>query len=31
MQMYKKGETMTKEIAAAYELLSAWLDAAKSE
>lgn len=27
MQMYKKGEVMTKEVQAAYELLSAWLDA----
>jgi preprotein translocase subunit Sec63 len=25
MQMYKKGETMTKEIHAAYDLLAAWL------
>jgi DnaJ-domain-containing protein 1 len=25
MTMYKKGEAMTKEIEAAYELLSAWL------
>lgn len=25
MQMYKKGEAMTKEINAAYELLAAWL------
>ena len=25
MQMYKKGEAMTKEVQAAYELLSAWL------
>lgn len=25
MQMYKKGEAMTKEINAAYELLVAWL------
>ena len=29
MQMYKKGEAMTKEIAAAYALLQAWLDAQK--
>ena len=28
MQMYKKGEAMTKEIRAAYELLIAWLDSA---
>jgi len=27
MQSYKKGEAMTKEIAAAYDLLSAWLSA----
>lgn len=26
MQMYKKGEAMTKEIQAAYELLRAWLE-----
>lgn len=26
MQMYKKGETMTKEIQAAYDLLVGWLD-----
>lgn len=25
MQMYKKGEAMTKEIQAAYEILVAWL------
>lgn len=25
MQSYKKGETMTKEIESAYQLLSAWL------
>ena len=25
MQMYKKGEAMTKEIEAAYQLLQAWL------
>ncbi len=25
MQMYKKGEAMTKEVNAAYELLVAWL------
>ncbi len=25
MQMYKKGEAMTKEINAAYDLLAAWL------
>jgi curved DNA-binding protein CbpA len=29
MQMYKKGEAMTKEINAAYELLTAWLANAK--
>ena len=29
MAMYKKGEAMTKEINAAYELLLKWLDAAK--
>jgi hypothetical protein len=28
MQMYKKGEAMTKEVQAAYELLSAWLASA---
>jgi curved DNA-binding protein CbpA len=26
MQMYKKGEAMTKEINAAYELLAKWLE-----
>jgi hypothetical protein len=26
MQMYKKGEEMTKDIQAAYELLIGWLD-----
>lgn len=31
MQSYKKGEAMTREITAAHELLSAWLDAAKSK
>lgn len=30
MQMYRKGEAMTKEIGAAYELLSAWLAAKAS-
>jgi len=25
MQMYRKGEAMTKEIEAAYQLLSSWL------
>ncbi|MFM8552790.1 MAG: hypothetical protein ACKOCD_10880 [Nitrospiraceae bacterium] len=25
MQMYKKGETVTKEIESAYQILSAWL------
>jgi hypothetical protein len=25
MQMYKKGEAMTQEVLAAYDLLSAWL------
>jgi hypothetical protein len=29
MQMYKKGEAMTKEVNAAYELLLTWLDARK--
>ncbi|MGH7236796.1 MAG: hypothetical protein ACREIO_10475 [Nitrospiraceae bacterium] len=31
MQMYKKGEAMTKEVQAAYELLSAWLEKANSK
>ena len=31
MQSYKKGEAMTKEINAAYNLLVAWLEAAKSK
>ena len=26
MQMYRKGEAMTKEIEAAYQLLQAWLN-----
>ncbi|MDE3034679.1 MAG: hypothetical protein KGO52_08680 [Nitrospirota bacterium] len=26
MQMYKKGEAMTKEIQAAYQVLAAWLE-----
>jgi preprotein translocase subunit Sec63 len=26
MQMYKKGEAMTKEVNAAYDLLAAWLE-----
>jgi hypothetical protein len=30
MQMYKKGEAMTKEIQAAYDLLSAWLASQKN-
>ncbi len=30
MQSYKKAEAMTKEVTTAYELLSTWLDAAKS-
>ena len=30
MQMYKKGEAMTKEVHAAYELLSAWLASKES-
>lgn len=29
MQMYKKGEAMTKEINAAYEVLAAWLSQGK--
>jgi len=31
MHMYKKGEAMTKEVQAAYELLSAWLEKANSQ
>jgi hypothetical protein len=30
MQMYKKGEAMTKEIQAAYDLLVAWLEDSQS-
>jgi hypothetical protein len=30
MQMYKKGEAMTKEIEAAYDLLVAWLQNSQS-
>lgn len=30
MQMYKKGEAMTKEVNAAYDLLAAWLEKANS-
>jgi len=26
MQMYKKGEAMTKEVRAAYKMLKEWLD-----
>ena len=31
MQMYKKGEAMTKEVNAAYKLLAAWLEKANSK
>jgi hypothetical protein len=31
MQMYKKGEVMTKDIQAAYDLLVAWLQNNQSE
>jgi len=31
MQMYKKGEAMTKEVNAAYDLLAAWLEKANSK
>lgn len=31
MQMYKKGEAMTKEIRAAYDVLIAWLDSTSGE
>jgi len=31
MQMYKKGEAMTKKVNAAYELLIAWLDAERPD
>ena len=31
MQMYKKGEAMTKNIQAAYDLLTAWLEAIDRE
>ena len=31
MQMYKKGESMTKEIQKAYELVVRWLDSQKNE
>jgi hypothetical protein len=31
MQMYKKGEAMTKEIQAAYNVLVAWLQNSQSE
>lgn len=31
MQMYKKGEAMTKDIQAAYDLLRAWLANVKRE
>ncbi|MBI4400923.1 MAG: hypothetical protein HY581_04760 [Nitrospirae bacterium] len=31
MQMYKKGEVMTKEIHAAYEVLNAWLAARQKD
>ena len=31
MQSYKKAEAMTKEVNAAYDLLVAWLEAAKSK
>jgi DnaJ-domain-containing protein 1 len=31
MQMYKKGESMTKEIQKAYELVVAWLDSQQNE
>ena len=30
MQMYKKGEAMTRDIQAAYDLLSAWLASQKN-
>ena len=30
MQMYKKGEAMTKEVNAAYDLLAAWLASKES-
>jgi len=31
MQMYRKGEAMTKEIHAAYDLLAAWLASREAE
>ena len=31
MQMYRKGEAMTKEIHAAYDLLATWLEKANSK
>jgi hypothetical protein len=31
MQMYKKGEAMTKDIQKAYELVVAWLDSQQKE
>ena len=31
MQMYKKGEAMTKDIQAAYERLVTWLESPKSK
>jgi hypothetical protein len=31
MQMYKKGEAMTKEIQTAYNVLVAWLQYSQSE